>query len=101
MPGMLTSIFDGDAHPPQPADGSPIDDTGTGDTGSIGDDGNEMIDTGLSLDQGIALDIGLSNEMGGTYQDLDGSETTWAREDSLNLNVDTSVLLSGDGSAEG
>lgn len=95
MPGLLTSIFEDDANPtpsvePMPAEdgsGEPID--------------GDAIEAGISLDQGLALDVGLSNEMGGTYQSLDGSETTWSREDSLDLNLDTSVLLSADGSAEG
>lgn len=45
---------------------------------------------------GGALELALPNEMGGRYQGLDGSETTWSREDSLGLDLDTSVLLSGD-----
>ncbi len=76
MPGMLSDIFDG----PEEGDG---------------------VAAGLSVEQGLALEIELSNEMGGSYRTLDGSETTWSREDSLGLDVDTGVLLSGDGVAGG
>jgi hypothetical protein len=86
---MLSGIFD-DGSQGDPATGSEI---GNADDGALA--------AGLSVDQGVALELELSNEMGGSYQGLDGSETTWSREDSLGLDLDTSVLLSGDAGIEG
>jgi hypothetical protein len=86
---MLSGIFD-DGSQGDPATGSEI---GNADDGALA--------AGLSVDQGVALELELSNEMGGSYQGLDGSETIWSREDSLGLDLDTSVLLSGDAGIEG
>lgn len=90
MPGMLSGIFDTGSQGDPATGGS-----------EIGDADGGALAAGLSVDQGIALELDLSNEMGGSYQGLDGSETTWSREDSLGLDVDTSALLSGDAGIEG
>ncbi|MFD1036140.1 hypothetical protein ACFQ15_16015 [Sphingomonas hankookensis] len=87
---MLSGIFDAGSQGDPTTGGSEISDA----------DGGALA-AGLSVDQGVALELDLSNEMGGSYQGLDGSETTWSREDSLGLDVDTSVLLSGDAGIEG
>lgn len=86
MAGILSGIFD---------DGSNVDPSVENGSQAGADNGGALAGD-LSIDQGVALDLELSNEMGGTYQGVDGSETTWSREDSLGIDLDTGVLLSGD-----
>jgi|GEM_PF-3687045 len=86
MAGILSGIFDDASEAASPAS--------SGSQASDADGG--ALAAGLSVEQDLALELELSNETGGTYQGLDGSETTWSREDSLGLDVDTGVLLSGD-----
>ena len=86
MAGILSDIFD-DGSTPDPGSQTEVADGGP-------------LEAGLSVEQGLALELELSNEMGGSYQGLDGSETTWSRSDSLGLDLDTGVLLSGGADAE-
>ncbi|MEH3039204.1 MAG: hypothetical protein PGN21_03940 [Sphingomonas paucimobilis] len=90
MAGILSGIFDDGSEAASPA--STDSQTGAADGGSL--------EAGLSVEQGLALELELANEMGGSYQGLDGSETTWSREDSLGLDLDTGVLLSGGADVE-
>lgn len=89
MPSMLSGLFDAGSQGVPATGGSEIGNT----------DGGTLA-AGLSVDQGVALELELSNEMGGRYQGLDGAETTWSREESLGLDLDTNVLLSGDAGIE-
>lgn len=84
MSGILSSIFDNESD----SASSASNDSQTSDAGE------EPLEAGLSVEQGLAFELELANEMGGSYQSLDGSETTWSREDSLGIDVDTGVLLS-------
>lgn len=73
MPGMLTNLFG--------------DDGGT--SGST--ESHELTAGGEIID--ISPEITIEMEMGGTYQNLDGSTTTWSSDQSITLTADVNATL--------
>ena len=100
MAGFLSRIFDEhDGRPldgtlggvgPDPAQSDDADGGGEGHhTGDTAQSTGGSTETTLDVNPTIAVE----SEMSGTYYDLDGSETTWSRTDSitLSLNLDATA----------
>lgn len=68
MPGLLSSVFD---------DG---DETGQAQSHNVAATAGQDIELNPEVD--------VSLEMGGSYQNLDGSTTTWSNSQDVSLNVD-------------
>lgn len=72
MPGLLSNIFDAG------------DDGGT--SGS-----SQTYAADADQDTHLSPEITIETEMGGSYQELDGSTTTWSNSNDVTLNADVAV----------
>jgi hypothetical protein len=87
MPGLLSNVFGGEAE--------------GGSVQQQSSDATLAAEQGIDLD--VAVDVGI--QMGGTYQDLDGSTVTWSSSQEIGLDLDVdatlgAVLTAGQGSTD-